>query len=106
MQIVRLRIGLPANLVMSDCRLEKVDFSTSSTIGKSIGTILSIVGAFILTLYKGPQIMTSSSSSTSNYEYIQMQQSDWVVGGLLLTLDCVASSAFIIVQVHNYEMKI
>lgn len=79
-------------------RLEKVDFSTSSTIGKSIGTILSIVGAFILTLYKGPQIMTSSSSSTSNYEYIQMQQSDWVVGGLLLTLDCVASSAFIIVQ--------
>lgn len=79
-------------------RMEKVDFSTSSTVAKAFGTLVSIVGAFILTLYKGPQILTTSSTLKSHYQFLDTQESDWVVGGLLFIVDCLASSTFTIVQ--------
>lgn len=82
--------------------MEKVDFSTPSTIAKAFGTLVSILGAFILTLYKGPQLLAASSSLKSQYQFLNIQESDWVIGGLLFTVDCFVSSAFIIVQVHRH----
>ncbi|CDP00195.1 unnamed protein product [Coffea canephora] len=79
-------------------RMEKVDCRTSSTIAKSIGTIVSIAGAFILTLYKGLQILMASSSPITHYDLLNQQQSNWVLGGLFLAIDCLAASMFIIVQ--------
>ncbi|XP_071928852.1 WAT1-related protein At3g28050-like isoform X2 [Coffea arabica] len=79
-------------------RMEKVDCRTSSTIAKSIGTIVSIAGAFILTLYKGLQILMASSSPITHYDLLYQQQSNWVLGGLFLAIDCLAASMFIIVQ--------
>ncbi|KAA8519152.1 hypothetical protein F0562_013374 [Nyssa sinensis] len=35
-------------------RMEKVDCRSSSTLAKFMGTVVSITGAFIVTLYKGP----------------------------------------------------
>lgn len=88
-------------LQKSGCRMEKVDFSSASTIAKAFGTLVSILGAFMLTLYKGPQILlTSSSSLKSVYELLDIPESDWVIGGVLFTVDCFAASAFIIVQVQ------
>lgn len=85
----------------SGCRMEKVDFSTPSTIAKAFGTLVSILGAFMLTLYKGPQILTTSSSLKSVSQLLDIQESDWVIGGVLFTVDCFAASAFIIVQVQR-----
>uniref|UniRef100_A0A2P2JWJ8 WAT1-related protein At3g28050 isoform X1 n=1 Tax=Rhizophora mucronata TaxID=61149 RepID=A0A2P2JWJ8_RHIMU len=78
-------------------RMEKLDLSSFSTLAKSMGTIISIVGAFIMTYYKGPQLLMMLSSSNSLCRLL-FQQSNWVFGGLLLAADCVMTSAWIIIQ--------
>lgn len=77
--------------------LEKFDGKSSSTLAKSIGTIVSIVGAFIITLYKGPAILGISSHSTAPIHTLT-QSSAWLIGGLLLAIDSVVASVFIIAQ--------
>ncbi|XP_062110253.1 WAT1-related protein At3g28050-like [Humulus lupulus] len=80
-------------------RMEALNWRSSSSQAKSIGTIILILGAFIVTLYKGPSLlMTPSSSSNVSYTELLFQQPNWVLGGLLLTADCVAASAWLIVQ--------
>ncbi|KAJ9187993.1 hypothetical protein P3X46_003395 [Hevea brasiliensis] len=78
-------------------RMEKVDWRTFTTLAKSMGTIVSIGGAFILTYYKGPPIwMTRFPLNSSPQLFVQL--SNWVIGGLLLAVDCVMTSAWIIIQ--------
>ncbi|KAL2546922.1 WAT1-related protein [Forsythia ovata] len=79
-------------------RMEKLACRTSSFQAKSIGTIVTMVGAFIVTLYKGPQILTSQSSSRLLDNYIQTPQSSSIIGGLFLAVDCAVSSGYTIVQ--------
>ncbi|XP_028095828.1 WAT1-related protein At3g28050-like isoform X6 [Camellia sinensis] len=67
-------------------RLEQADFKSSSTLAKSIGTIVSIVGALIVTLYKGPSLLMTAT------------QYNLVLGAFLLTIECLSSSAYIITQ--------
>ncbi|KAA8533115.1 hypothetical protein F0562_033352 [Nyssa sinensis] len=73
-------------------RMEKVDCRSSSSLAKSMGTVVSITGAFIVTLYKGPPILISP------LQHLHMKLSKWIIGGLLLAVHCVFSSGFIIVQ--------
>ncbi|GMY26173.1 WAT1-related protein At3g28050-like isoform X1 [Fagus crenata] len=78
-------------------RMEKLDWRSSSSQAKIIGTIISISGAFTVTLYKGlPLLMTRSPSNSSHQLLVQM--SNWVVGGLLLAADSVMASAWLILQ--------
>ncbi|CAK9137808.1 unnamed protein product [Ilex paraguariensis] len=79
-------------------RMEKLNFRSSSTLAKCIGTIVSIIGAFIMTLYKGPQILRTPSYSKFHHQHVLLQQSNWIIGGLFLAVDCAVSSAFLIVQ--------
>ncbi|KAL3629476.1 hypothetical protein CASFOL_026698 [Castilleja foliolosa] len=72
-------------------RMEKLACKSSSFIAKTIGTLVSISGAFIVTLSKGPQIPILHS-------YINIPQSNLIIGGLFLAADCLCASAFIIVQ--------
>jgi uncharacterized membrane protein len=82
--------------------MEKVDWTSSSSQAKIIGTIISISGAFIVTLYKGlPLLMTRSPSNSSHQLLVQM--SNWVVGGLLLAADSVMASAWLILQVKSQK---
>jgi hypothetical protein len=63
-----------------------------------MGTIVSIAGAFIVTLYKGlPLLMPPSPTNSSHQLFLQV--SNWVIGGLLLAVDAVLSSAWLFVQV-------
>uniref|UniRef100_M4EFG1 WAT1-related protein n=1 Tax=Brassica campestris TaxID=3711 RepID=M4EFG1_BRACM len=52
--------------------MEKVSIRKDSSLAKVLGTLLSIVGALVVTLYHGPVLMSL--------------QSDWVIGGGLLAL--------------------
>ncbi|KAL0408623.1 UNVERIFIED_CONTAM: WAT1-related protein [Sesamum radiatum] len=90
-------------------RMEKVACRSSSFLAKATGTVVSIAGAFVVTLYKGPQIVTLQSSSNLHYEYMGIPQLSWILGGLFLTVDCVVSSGFIIVQasiLKNYPAEL
>lgn len=78
-------------------RMEKVDCGSPSTLAKSVGTVVSIVGAIIVTLYKGPAIITAQLHSIIPHQLLA-QPSDWIIGGLFLAIDCVFSSLFTIAQ--------
>ncbi|KAK6242059.1 EamA domain - like 10 [Theobroma cacao] len=78
-------------------RMEKLHLGSSSSQAKSLGTIVSIAGAFVVTFYKGPSILMSSSRASSSHQFL-LQQSNWVFGGFLLAADCVFASAWLIVQ--------
>ncbi|KAL2519508.1 WAT1-related protein [Abeliophyllum distichum] len=78
-------------------RMEKIDCKSSSTLAKSIGTIVSVIGAFIITLYKGPALLGVSLHSTGPIHTLT-QSSAWLIGGLLLAIDAVVASVFIIAQ--------
>ncbi|KAK4358219.1 hypothetical protein RND71_023829 [Anisodus tanguticus] len=77
--------------------MEKLDCRSTSSLIKSIETIVSIAGAFTATLYMGPQILLTSSSLKPQ-NYLHFQETDWVIGGLYLVVDCVAASLYLIVQ--------
>ncbi|EOY00425.1 PREDICTED: WAT1-related protein At3g28050 isoform X2 [Theobroma cacao] len=78
-------------------RMEKLHLGSSSSQAKSLGTIVSIAGAFVVTFYKGPSILMSSSRASSSHQFL-LQQSNWVFGGFLLAADCLFASAWLIVQ--------
>ncbi|GER54836.1 nodulin MtN21 /EamA-like transporter family protein [Striga asiatica] len=88
-------------------RMEKFSLRKSSCISKLLGTIISIFGASIVTLYKGPAIinkilLTLNSSSS---------QQNWVVGGILLASAAFSTASWSIVQtwilkVYPAEMMI
>ncbi|MED6155704.1 hypothetical protein PIB30_007572 [Stylosanthes scabra] len=81
-------------------RLEQFDWRNSSSLAKSLGTIVSIAGAFVATLYMGPAILTGLSHANSSLQPLLSQDPNWILGGLFLAVDCVMASAFIIVQAY------
>ncbi|CAN1151274.1 WAT1-related protein At3g28050 [Linum perenne] len=75
--------------------MEKLDWRTSSSIAKAVGTVVSMAGAFIMTCYNGPPLIDSTSDSSKR---VLLQQSNWVLGGSFLAVDCVMASCFVIIQ--------
>ncbi|CAK9137807.1 unnamed protein product [Ilex paraguariensis] len=89
-------------------RMEKVDCRSASTMYKSIGTVVSITGALIVTLYDGPLILKTLHPHSKSL-HLHTQHSDWLIGGLLLAIDSLISSVFIIAQaliIKNYPAEL
>lgn len=78
------------------CRMEKLECRTFSTQAKSIGTVATIIGALVATLYLGPPILSRPLHSALTH-----QSTNWVLGGSILGIDCLVASLFIIAQVQN-----
>ncbi|XP_010450716.1 PREDICTED: WAT1-related protein At5g40210 isoform X1 [Camelina sativa] len=68
-------------------RMEKISLKKKSSIAKVLGTIVSIIGALVVTLYHGPKLMSSHS--------------DWVIGGGLLALQYILVSVSYLVMAHT-----
>ncbi|KAK4841983.1 hypothetical protein QYF36_013705 [Acer negundo] len=66
--------------------MEKLNLRVKSSLAKSVGTIVSIAGALTVTLYKGPAILITSSRSIDSHNKLQLLKTNWVIGGLLLTV--------------------
>ncbi|KAL8534084.1 hypothetical protein ACS0TY_010196 [Phlomoides rotata] len=79
-------------------RMEKFNYRSSTTLAISFGTMVSIIGALIVTLYQGPSIWQISPNSNATTLQNLTSSSAWLVGGLLLTIDSIVSSIFIIAQ--------
>uniref|UniRef100_A0A5B7AGT1 WAT1-related protein n=1 Tax=Davidia involucrata TaxID=16924 RepID=A0A5B7AGT1_DAVIN len=88
-----------AHVATSDFWL-KIRGVTSSSKAKIIGTIVSISGAFIVTLYKGPPIIKKRSPPNSPHQPLGSTQSNWVIGGLFLAADNLLLPIWYIVQAH------
>jgi hypothetical protein len=80
--------------------MEKVVLRSTSSKAKILGTIISISGAFVVTLYKGTPIVIAHRSSVSLYPPLNSLKSNWVIGGLLLTAEYILVPLWYIVQVN------
>ncbi|KAK4836499.1 hypothetical protein QYF36_013400 [Acer negundo] len=68
-------------------RMEKLHWRSKSSQAKSIGTIVAIAGAFVITFYKGPLLLKTLSP-----------KSNWILGGFFLATEAFLSSAWYILQ--------
>ncbi|KAA8548067.1 hypothetical protein F0562_004672 [Nyssa sinensis] len=80
-------------------RMEKLALRSSSSQAKIIGTIVSISGAFVVTLYKGPPIILNPFPSISLHQQPLLSSvSNWAIGGLFLTIEYILVPMWYIVQ--------
>ncbi|XP_057486749.1 WAT1-related protein At5g40240-like isoform X2 [Actinidia eriantha] len=89
--------------------MEDFDFGSSSGVAKLLGALVSVLGAFIIALYKGKQILMTSSPSEFPHRLLYSQQSNWALGGLLLASCYVLAAMRIIFQtavVREFPEKI
>ncbi|KAL9293015.1 unnamed protein product [Arabidopsis thaliana] len=82
-------------------RMEKVSFKERSSVAKVMGTILSLIGALVVVLYHGPRVFVASSPPYINFRQLSpplsSSNSDWLIGGALLTIrDIFVSVSFIL----------
>jgi len=78
--------------------MEKLDLKLRSCQAKSIGTVVSIGGALIVTLYKG---LPLTSGVMPNNSVLSSQPSKWLLGGFLLSTGTLCGSFSLIVQVSR-----
>ncbi|OWM89624.1 WAT1-related protein At3g28050-like [Punica granatum] len=77
-------------------RMETLDLRVQSSLAKFTGTMVSITGALIVTLYKGFPIMNTSTSTT--LQLVSPSEKSWIIGGFLLACSAFFLSLLIIVQ--------
>ncbi|KAJ7974529.1 WAT1-related protein [Quillaja saponaria] len=80
--------------------MEKLTLRSSTTRAKILGAIISISGALVIVLYKGPKILsaTSQSPSLALHHPLGSTQMDWILGGLLLAAQYLLVSIWYILQ--------
>jgi len=79
--------------------MEQVQWRSSSSQAKVVGTIVSIAGAFVVVLYKGPLIYRSHSDNSSNQMVKLSSELNWILGGIMCVLDALFTSLWYIYQV-------
>ncbi|XP_024014648.1 WAT1-related protein At5g40230 [Eutrema salsugineum] len=87
-------------------RMEKVVLRSSATQAKIIGTIVSISGALVIVLYKGPKVLpaASSSSTISLYQHLTFSESSWIIGGILVAAQYLLVSIWLVLQTRIMEV--
>lgn len=72
---------------------------------KVIGTVVSLGGAFLMALYKGPVLQIAGSSAATQMHHPENVNdptgSHWLLGALFLLIGCAGFSAFYILQVSS-----
>lgn len=76
-------------------RMETFEYKSLSTVAKTIGTLVSIIGALVATLYEGPDVLNPLLTSLPHF---LNQPSAWVIGGLVAMIGALITSVFIISQ--------
>ncbi|KNA24454.1 hypothetical protein SOVF_015590 isoform A [Spinacia oleracea] len=78
--------------------MEIVNTRNMTCLAKLLGTIVSIAGAFIATLYEGPPLLNRSVPLHSHQLSFLGEQKEWILGGFFLAVDCVMASSWVIIQ--------
>ncbi|GKV08565.1 hypothetical protein SLEP1_g20178 [Rubroshorea leprosula] len=84
-------------------RMERVVLRSTISQAKITGTIVSISGALVIVLYKGPTVFPSASSVSLQLS-LGSSESNWIIGGLLLSLEYLFVSIWYIVQTSLMKM--
>ncbi|KAK4842406.1 hypothetical protein QYF36_020978 [Acer negundo] len=80
-------------------RMEKLNWRSKSSQAKSLGTLVSIAGAFVITFYQGPPIFeTLSGTVTFHDPLVVLSKSNWILGGFFLGAAAFLGAAWFILQ--------
>ncbi|KAK4257101.1 hypothetical protein QN277_006733 [Acacia crassicarpa] len=80
-------------------RMEKLEIRSTKSQMKILGTVVSIAGALVVTLYKGASIGKPPSDSPENPSQSLLEQTNnWVIGGLFLATACLSLAVWSISQ--------
>jgi hypothetical protein len=101
--VIRLIILVMPFLVFLT-RIEQVNIKSGHGVAKIAGTVATIAGATIITLYKG-MTLTRDSEGTHKLKDINVITSPgftWIAGCLIMFLNCLCLSGWMVLQVHCY----
>ncbi|KAM5550971.1 hypothetical protein ABKV19_027360 [Rosa sericea] len=91
--------------LFSECRLENVDYRHPRGLAKVVGTLVTVVGAILLTMVKGPSLNLPWARDHEKNHSSQPK----VKGAFFLTLACFCWSCFMILQpnvLKSYPCKL
>ena len=89
--------------------MEKLELGSSKSQIKILGTLVSISGALVVSIYKGPAILVPpfqpAASEPSSPAVLTAATSNWIIGGLFLAVAdlCLAiwNTAQVIMQANR-----
>ena len=89
--------------------MEKIDIKKVRCIAKVIGTVVTVAGAMLMTLYKGNVINLAwaehvHTNTPSGSEAAGSTDKDWVKGSILLIFATLAWASFFILQVNKFYL--
>lgn len=89
-------------------RLEKVNIRSSGSLAKVLGTLISVCGAMIVTLYKGPVIrnfwfLNHDLDDSHDTAQSTIAVKDWIIGSLFLAGASISWSIWNIMQVETLK---
>ncbi|XP_075655861.1 protein WALLS ARE THIN 1-like [Castanea sativa] len=83
-------------------RIEQIHLNRKDGIAKVVGTIASVAGASVITLYKGPTIYAPNSSHLHQSHFLvslgDAKGKNWTLGCIYLIVHCLCWSGWIVVQ--------
>lgn len=82
------------------CRLETLDLQNSRGIAKLLGTMVSLAGVTIMTVYKGPIMRNLLYSHQIHIQGNTPIHEHWLKGSILTIASCITWSIWYIMQVH------
>ena len=99
-----MAIGL---LLWLGCRIEQVHLNRKDGIAKVVGTLASVAGASVITLYKGPTIYAPNSSHLHQSHFLvslgDAKGKNWTLGCIYLIVHCLCWSGWAIVQAPIFQ---
>lgn len=86
--------------------MEKLDIRSSVSQIKIVGTVLSISGALLVTLYKGAPIGSFKIQLTplETFPFLLAETSNWVIGGLFFAAASLSLALWNIAQVSEMHL--
>lgn len=83
-------------------RLETVNLRKIPSVAKVVGTAVTVSGAMVMTLYKGPALQFIKGQAATHHESgnsTQPSEQNWVLGTVELIASCGGWASFFILQV-------
>ncbi|KAI5407808.1 WAT1-related protein At4g08300 [Lathyrus oleraceus] len=82
-------------------RLESVNWRKFHSVAKVIGTVITVSGAMVMTLYKGPAFQIIKAGAISHHSDTAADEpieQNWVMGPIMLIASCASWAGFFILQ--------
>nr|ACU23200.1 unknown [Glycine max] len=89
------------------CRLETVNLRKIPSVAKVVGTAVTVSGAMVMTLYKGPALQFIKGQAATHHESgnsTQPSEQNWVLGTVELIASCGGWASFFILQSFTLKM--